>query len=108
MWGRGLPAGESTSIWEAYVQVMVHDKNHDPLANATVTGDWSEFGFGHLVSCTTDALGKCKVSSGTLSWPFLETTFTVDGISHAMSTDYHPEYDEMSQFTVDRPKSAGG
>ena len=102
--GRGLRVDEAATTWEAYVQATVHDENHDPVANATVSGVWDPIGFGMAeFECVTDVAGRCQVRSATLPTADQEMTFTVDDITHATLT-YYPEYNSVSDLTVDRPK----
>jgi len=46
------------STWTATVTITVHDSSHSSVANAVVSGSWSN---GSLASCTTNALGRCSV-----------------------------------------------
>ncbi len=64
--------------WRALVRVMVHDQDHVPLANATVTGTWSG-GIPGTNTCTTDSRGWCVVHRkmhGTMT----SVSFTVDDV----------------------------
>jgi PKD repeat protein len=45
--------------WTAIVTIAVHDSSHSPVANATVSGSWSNGGTG---SCMTNSGGQCTVS----------------------------------------------
>src|SRR5215216_1006736 len=52
--------GTSTSQgskWTAALTISVHDANHNPLANATVTGKWSNGATG-TATCTTGSNGQ--------------------------------------------------
>ena len=46
--------------WDAGAYVTVHDANHAALANATVT---TLFSTGEIASCTSDAVGRCRLSA---------------------------------------------
>ena len=59
--------------WTASVTVMVHNANHGPVANVTVSGSWSIGGTG---SCTTDGSGQCLLSRATISRKTQSVTLT--------------------------------
>jgi len=74
--------------WGATVQILIHDMNHNPVANATVSGNWSEAGIGSGGtgdSCVTNASGLCSVSTRDILENITSTTFTIgsSGVSHA-------------------------
>jgi hypothetical protein len=73
--------------WEVGVAIAVHDQDHNPVCDATVSGLWS----GEYVgtgSCTTDASGRCSVTSSKMK-SGTSLTFTVGGVTHT-SLDYQP------------------
>jgi Tol biopolymer transport system component len=71
------------STWTAFATTTVHDSNHGPVANASVSGSWSSGGTG---SCTTNGSGQCAVSKSTISKNTRSVTFTVVNVTHAALT----------------------
>ena len=71
--------------WTAAVTVTVHDANHNPVANAMVSGNWSN-GASGTASCTTGSNGQCSVSISGISKAKNSVTFTVNNITRASST----------------------
>ena len=71
--------------WTSTVTVTVHDANHNPVANATVTGVWSN-GASGTASCTTGSNGQCTVTKSDLSKGRSSVTFTVNNVTRAAST----------------------
>ena len=68
--------------WTATVTITVHDNNHGPVANATVSGSWSIGGTG---SCPkTDSLGHCFVQKSTIPRSTKSVTFTIDSVTDPM------------------------
>jgi len=76
-------------IWRAGVTVMVHDHNHNPVANATVSGSWSN-GYSGSAQCVTDSVGSCIVATGYIWWNKANVTFTVSNVSYPSSFTYDP------------------
>jgi hypothetical protein len=77
--------GTSTSQsgrWTAFVTITVHDSDHAPVANATVSGAWSS-GASGTASCITNISGVCTVSKNNIRNNFTSVTFTVNNITHA-------------------------
>ena len=68
--------------------MTVHDADHIPGADATVSGSWSTDGAA-TVSCVTDGGGQCTVSSTSLKKKVHDATFTVGDVTHASLT-YEP------------------
>ena len=60
------------------VTVMVHDGSHRAVTSATVSGRWSS---GEAGGCTTDATGRCSVSTA-VRGSQAGTTFTIQTMSH--------------------------
>ncbi len=85
--------------WNATVTVTVHDGSENPVANATVNGDWSNNGSG---SCTTGANGQCSISQNNISRKDSSITFTVTGVSAAGYT-----YDSASNHDPDGDSDNG-
>jgi hypothetical protein len=67
--------------WRALVRIIVHDQDHVPLANATVTGTWSD-GIPGVNSCTTNSRGWCIVRQK-LHWTTTSVSYTVDDVDLA-------------------------
>lgn len=103
----GVAAGNGRN-WEMTVTITVHDQNHNPVANATVNGTWSNAANVNG-SCTTNANGMCSLLSGTAAPGSRSITFTVDSISRASMTywaasNHDPDGDsDGTRITVRRP-----
>jgi uncharacterized protein len=74
--------------WTASVVIAVHDKDENPLANATVYGSWTA-GSSRTVQCTTAADGICTITSNQINKNFTSTTFSVTDVTHPTNT-YFP------------------
>lgn len=94
--------------WKASVTIAVHDADHDPVVNATISGSWSG-GYSSSASCTTDGSGQCSVTTGVISTKKSGVTFTVNSVSHGTFTyqpsdNHDPDGDSNgSQITVYKP-----
>jgi len=51
-----------SDFWSAAVTVTVHFGYHQPIAGASVSGQWVYSGTTYLVNCTTDSSGRCKAA----------------------------------------------
>jgi hypothetical protein len=71
--------------WTATVTITVHDANHNPVANATVSGTWSN-GASGTASCTTGSNGQCSVNISGISNGTSSVTFTVNNVTRATFT----------------------
>jgi hypothetical protein len=71
--------------WTATVTITVHDANHNPLANATVTGSWSS-GASGTASCTTGSNGQCNVSKSNIRYGKSSVTFTINNVTRSNYT----------------------
>lgn len=71
--------------WTATVTITVHDANHNPVANATVTGAWSN-GASGTSTCTTGSNGQCSVSKSGIRNGRSSVTFTVNNVTRATFT----------------------
>ena len=71
--------------WTATVTITVHDANHNPISNATVTGAWSG-GASGTSSCTTGSNGQCTVTKIDISKGRNSVTFTVNNVTRAAFT----------------------
>ena len=61
------------------VTITVHGPSHNPIAGATVSGQWA--GGNGPTSCVTDASGTCGLETGPISTPGA-MNFTVTGVSY--------------------------
>jgi hypothetical protein len=79
--------GSSTgqNKWTATVTITVHDSNHNPVANATVSGNWSN-GASGTSSCTTNSSGQCTVTKTNIRRGRNSVTFTINNITRASFT----------------------
>jgi hypothetical protein len=100
---------ESTGInWQVTVVIMVHDQNHQPVANASVTGNWSQ-GYVGSGSCVTAASGSCTIRSGKAAHDSTAITFTVSNILHASlpylpASNHDPDGDSNgTAISIQRP-----
>jgi len=95
-------------LWRATVTIEVHDANHNPVADATVSGSWSG-GYSGSGECTTGSDGRCSISTGYIWRGNSSTTFTVDDVAHATLTyqpadNHDPDGDsDGTTITVNRP-----
>jgi C1A family cysteine protease/PKD repeat protein len=94
--------------WEATVYILVHDGNDVPLANATVTGIWSNGATGGT-TCVTEGNGWCSVTKKNLKSNVGSVTWTVDTVTYASSvydaaSNHDPETDSNGTIiTVSQP-----
>lgn len=84
-----------TGDWTAAVTITVHDANHNPVANATVTGTWSN-GVSGTASCTTNTNGQCTVSKSNISNGNQTVRFTINnatrsGFTYTSSSNHDPD-----------------
>jgi hypothetical protein len=80
----------------------VHDNNHNPVANVTVTGNWSGASFnGGSNTCITDGSGQCSVSTGNIKTNFSSVTYTVTDLAGTGYT-YDAGANHVTSITVNR------
>ena len=97
-----------TGDWTATVTITVHDANHNPVANATITGAWSN-GASGTASCTTNSNGQCTVSKSSISNGNHSVTFTINNVTRSGSTynsanNHDPESDSNgTRININRP-----
>ncbi|MBK7919335.1 MAG: hypothetical protein IPJ94_24335 [Chloroflexi bacterium] len=84
----GTSFWSSNRRWQATVAIQVVDDAGSPVANATVTGNWSG-GTSGSASCSTNGSGLCSVTSNKIGQNKSSVTFTVNNVSHASLT-YNP------------------
>lgn len=77
--------GKGTKV-KVSVDVYVHDSAHNPIAGASVSGQWT--GASGSTSCTTGATSFCTVQTSPVSVPG-SVTFSVTGITYN-GLDYQP------------------
>lgn len=94
--------------WKTTVTIAVHRTDHGSASGAAVSGSWSG-GLSGSASCTTDAVGRCSITSGNIANSKTSVTFTVSSVTLAGSTytatsNHDPEADSNgSRITVSRP-----
>ncbi len=79
--------------WEAKVTITVHDNNHNPVANATVTGDWSGGYVGIDDFCLTCGSGQCTVTSGSIANKDKNVTFMVSNVEDTLTYEQSDNHD---------------
>jgi len=103
--GAGQPAKGGS--WRSVVTVSAHSDAHAPLANVTVTGQWSG-GVSGGASCTTNGSGQCTLSSPK-SKKASTITLSVTGMTGASylydgGANHDPDGDsDGTTITVNRP-----
>lgn len=98
--GNGVPPSKGKN-WTANVVITIHDAAHAPVANATVSGTWSN-GVNGSDSCLTDGNGQCTISKGVKS-NVAAVTFTVDSVTHG-TLGYDSGLNDVSNVVaVSRP-----
>lgn len=73
------------STWTAQVTILVVDNNGTPVANATVSGNWSN-GASGSANCSTNSSGLCTVSIGGIHKRNGSVTFMVSNVTHSTLT----------------------
>lgn len=86
--------------WKAIVTITVVDGANAPIANALVSGTFTEGGNGTM-SCTTNASGQCTITSGNIVKSRPSTTFTVTDVSHSAYT--YQSATSTDTLTVNKP-----
>lgn len=83
--------------------IVVHDSNHEPVSDATVTGTWTGGYSGSLI-CTTNVSGECEVISGAIRKNDGSAIFTVGNISHTeltyLASDNHDPDGDSNGTTI--------
>jgi hypothetical protein len=69
--------------WSATVTITVLNSGGSPVANVTVTGNWSDSANGSTNTCLTDSNGQCSVTTGNMKNNVSSTTFSVTDLSGA-------------------------
>jgi hypothetical protein len=87
--------------WKAIVTITVHDANHNPVANASVSGAW-DYPTGSA-ACLTNGSGQCSVSSKNLKQNKASVTFTVSNMTQG-AWGYNPAANDVGiSITVNTP-----
>ena len=98
----------SKNRWDAEVIITVHDESELPVANATVSGNWSG-GASNSATCTTDATGQCAVSVTKIKSNASSVTFSIAEISgssflYQPGNNHDPDGDsDGSSITILKP-----
>ncbi len=96
--------------WEALVTVTIHDSDSQPVASASVSGEWTDATTNELIATvagTTDESGNVALSSGNTSTSH-DVTFTVQSVSVSDdSLEYEPPADPDS-ITIANPLASNG
>jgi PKD repeat protein len=74
-------ATKQSSVWTATVTIEIHTGSHAALANAKVSGSWSN---DTVASCVTGASGRCSVSLSGIARSNPSVSFSVTWVSHAV------------------------
>jgi serine protease AprX len=96
-------------VWRATITIVVHDTDHNLMADVAVSGSWTG-GYSGSSTCTTGEDGACIVSSSFIWRGSPSTTFTVYSMSHPALTyqpadNHDPDGDSNgSSITVNRPQ----
>ncbi len=91
------PEKGKSGKWSANATVTIHDDNENPVAGATVTGQWSGDASGTEVG-VTDSLGNVSFSTGNLNGG-TSATFTVTDVSGALSYSSGANHDPDGDST---------
>lgn len=84
--------------WIATVTATIVDADGNPVADATVSGVWSN---GSTATCTTGADGTCAVSIKNNKGA-LDMTFVVTDVTHA-TFFYNPDANVVTEITLYKP-----
>lgn len=83
--------------WNATVTITIHDAAESPVANAIVSGAWSN-GANGSGSCNTDGNGQCglvrsNINRNTSSVTFTVTDVTGGGLAYESNDNHDPDGD---------------
>jgi len=76
--------GRTPSWWKASVMAAVHGADERPIAGATITAAWSG-GWSKVVTCISDATGRCTFKTNPMTMDKTSVTFTVTAVSAPLS-----------------------
>ncbi len=94
--------------WKASVLIAVHDSGHNPVANVTVRGNWSN-GASGSGQCVTNGSGVCSITSGNLRRTVKKAAFTISsltrsGFSYTAAANHDPDGDSNgTTITIFKP-----
>jgi serine protease AprX len=100
-------SASSKNIWGANVTILVHNSFEDPVANASVSGAWSN-GASGTTSCITDTSGTCQVVMSGLSSKTASVTFSIinvsaSGMTYDANANHDPDGDSIgTSLTVSK------
>ncbi len=92
--------------WQAIVVVTIHDSSEGAVADATVTGSWSNGANGSSTcAALTDGSGQCTIVKNNINKNSASATFTVTSVTHASLTyasgdNHDPEGDSDGTVIV--------
>ena len=86
--------------WNATVTVTIHDASHGGLSGAEVSLMWSD---GLTAICTTGSTGTCTVTRNNIGSAVPSLILEVTNVTLS-GTEYDPTLNEMTSFTVNKPK----
>jgi hypothetical protein len=94
----------SGTKWNATVTIYVHNNSEKPVANATVTGKWTNGATG-TVTCVTNSSGMCIVTKAGLAIKTTSVTFTVTNITatsltYKSTSNHDPDGDSNGTVIV--------
>jgi hypothetical protein len=75
--------GRTPNWWKGSVVAAVHGTDERPIAGATINAAWSG-GWSRVVSCVTDATGRCTFKTSPIGMDRTSVTFTVTGVSSSL------------------------
>ncbi len=81
----GSSSPSNGNRWNATVTITIHDADHNPIANATVNGSWSN-GANGGGSCVTNTSGQCTITKNNVRGNNSSVTFTVDDVTATGNT----------------------
>jgi len=76
--------GRTPNWWKASVTAAVHGADERPIAGATITAAWSG-GWSRVVTCVSDATGRCAFKTNPIGVDRTSVTFTVTSVSAPLS-----------------------
>jgi hypothetical protein len=94
----------SGAKWNATVTILVHNTNEQPVANASVTGGWTNGATG-TASCTTNANGICSLTKtglgkSTASITFTVTNVTAPSLTYTSTSNHDPDGESTGTVIV--------
>ena len=97
-------AVKSGTRWNATVIITIHDAAENPVANATVSGKWTN-GASGTAACVTNASGVCQVTKTGLGNKVTGVKFSVTSVTHATlaytaATNHDPDGDSTGKVIV--------